>query len=459
MEATQPLSQPSEPPPRLSPRPNYGKIHAKPLPVTAYPLPPLIPHNPLSIIHIAFTYFYQLLASPSSHPKVLHEGYLSPETRSVHVTDEIAIRALWENGFFGKGSLSRSEPSWLDREKKRMGLIANETSEEFTAQRRAERKRFKQERARKEREAIEEKLKEERRVHENEHLAEPTARSKYEGLNGGPVDSLAESMESLFEQQPLSPPMPPPIMVSLSDAADDIDAEKEDYIPQSPIEPAATEPSKSTEQDLEAEAAAIENQEHLQLNPSEVFFLVYALGILQIRAPKNSALLPPETLFTLFRQHSYFPPREPQDLQPDDPFLLQYVVYHHFRSLGWVVRPGIKFAVDWLLYLRGPVFSHAEFAVIVLPAYTDSYWRSTEELKMSTEKKESKSWWWLHCVNRVQSQVRKSLVICYVNVPAPGALRAVAENGEEELDIGSLLKRYKVRELTLKRWTPNRERD
>jgi tRNA-splicing endonuclease subunit Sen2 len=46
-------------------------------------------------------------------------------------------------------------------------------------------------------------------------------------------------------------------------------------------------------------------------------------------------------------------------LLPDDPFLVSYVAYHHFRSLGWVVKPGIKFSCDWLLYRRGPVFSHA----------------------------------------------------------------------------------------------------
>lgn len=462
MEATEPLLQPSsEPAPRPPPRPNYGKIHAKPLPVTVCPLPTLIPHNPLSIFHIAFTYLYRLLAPPSSHPTVLYQAYFSPETRSVHVTEETVVRALWEHGFFGKGSLSRSEPSWLDREKKRRGLIANETSEEFTAQRRAERRRFKQERARKEREAIEEKLKEERRFHENGCVAEPTARSRYEGLNGGPVDSLAESMESLFKQQPLSPPVPPPIMLSLSEAANDTNAGKEDRVSRTPTELAASDPSKPLEQDLEAEATAIKNQEHLQLNPSEAFFLVYALGILQILNHNTSAPLLPETLFTLFRQHSYFPPRETQDLQPDDPFLLQYVVYHHFRSLGWVVRPGIKFAVDWLLYLRGPVFSHAEFAIIVLPAYTHPYWRSTQELQKSTKKKESKSWWWLHCVNRVQSQVRKSLVICYVEVPPPRAVPTLAERkaSVSESDIGQVLKQYKVRELTLKRWTPNRERD
>lgn len=44
----------------------------------------------------------------------------------------------------------------------------------------------------------------------------------------------------------------------------------------------------------------------------------------------------------------------------DNPFLVHYAVYHHFRTLGWVVKGGIKFCVDYLLYKRGPVFHHAE---------------------------------------------------------------------------------------------------
>lgn len=46
-------------------------------------------------------------------------------------------------------------------------------------------------------------------------------------------------------------------------------------------------------------------------------------------------------------------------LLPDDPFLVSYIAYHHFRSIGWVVKPGIKFCCDWLLYRRGPAFSHS----------------------------------------------------------------------------------------------------
>ncbi len=48
------------------------------------------------------------------------------------------------------------------------------------------------------------------------------------------------------------------------------------------------------------------------------------------------------------------------NLHFDNPFLVNYTVYHHYRSLGWVIKGGLKFCVDYLLYKRGPVFSHAE---------------------------------------------------------------------------------------------------
>lgn len=445
------VPQPSEQTPRPPPRPNYGKIHAKPLPLTTNPLPPLIPHNPISLLHIAFVYLHQVLSSRSSHPKTLYGAHLSLETNSVQVTDESAIRALWESGFFGKGSLSRSEPSWLDREKKRRGLVANETSEEFTLQRREERKKFKQERARKEREAIEDKLKEERRSRASSGAPEPIARAKLEGMNGSPVDSLADSIERLvLQEQPDEPPTPTP---NVPPAPNAIEAEFSSTDPQK----ISTRTDSMTSLGKEALAATIPNQEHLQLTPSEAFFLTYALGTLSIHHSQTSPSIPTFHLFTFFRANSYFPPLPPTELQPDDPFLLSYTTYHHFRSLGWVVRPGIKFAVDWLLYLRGPVFSHAEFAVIVLPAYTDAYWRSTPDLERQTKRKEGKTWWWVHCVNRVQSQVRKSLVLCYVEVPAPSRLPPVDDQGE--VDIGKFLGQYKVREFSLKRWTPNRERE
>lgn len=92
--------------------------------------------------------------------------------------------------------------------------------------------------------------------------------------------------------------------------------------------------------------------------------------------------------------------------RPDNPFLLQYVAYHHFRSLGWVVRSGIKFCVDWLLYKRGPAFSHAEFAIVVLPVYEDP---KDEQSSPFTPYPMggARDWVWFSSVNRVNTQVLK----------------------------------------------------
>lgn len=44
------------------------------------------------------------------------EGYFDTITRSVWVLKEKDSLTLWRRGFFGKGDLSRSEPSWLARQ-------------------------------------------------------------------------------------------------------------------------------------------------------------------------------------------------------------------------------------------------------------------------------------------------------------------------------------------------------
>lgn len=450
---------------RLKPsRPNYKQIHALPLPIKIYPLPPLIPHNPFSILQIAFTYLLQIVAPPSSHPKTLYRGCLSLETRSVHILDDGTARALWEQGFFGKGSLSRSEPSWLDREKRKRGFALIETSEEVTGRRRAERKEFKKERARKERRAIEERLEEEAKG-----LAIKLNNQTYDSDPGHHSSATSRENHKLHEEDGLD--------LATSKRA------KESRTKTLPEDSARNIPHANSSTEPSAKQTII-NQEHLQLTFEEAFFLVYALGILKINDPTTSTPLSNPSLLSTFRQSSYFPPLSPLDLQPDDPFLLSYAVYHHFRSLGWVVRPGIKFAVDYLLYNRGPVFAHAEFATVVLPAYTNPYWTSTPALAARTRKIEAQNTWrWLHCVNRVQSQAHKSLVLVYVDVPPPivvptplsippprpiltstppssAPLRLDSDSdSDSEIDITALLKQYQIRELTIKRWTPNRSRD
>ncbi|PLB43136.1 SEN2 subunit of tRNA-splicing endonuclease [Aspergillus steynii IBT 23096] len=447
------------------PRPNYKHIHRFPLPVSVHPLPPLIPHNPLSLVSVLLSYLTYFVSPP--HREV-YPAYFDPDTSSVHVTDEKAIRALWEMGFFGKGTLSRSEPSWLEREKKRRGLLGGVTSEEATRQRRSERRELKLERARMERVAIEERLKAEAVARETGVMPgdQSSMPAAAEGVTNGTVPTTEKySLRKAKEARILE--------TRQAVTQNEEDGSPGGKSPQggktvrfSPVvqakefasDSAIVHLPQSTPQEQESsEEPGLENEEHLQLSREEAFFLVYGLGALQVFDREQNRALSSSSLLSTFCQHSYFPSRSPStDLNPDDPFMVSYVVYHHFRSLGWVVRSGVKFGVDYILYNRGPVFSHAEYAVVVLPSYEDPYWSATEERQAQCAQRQARSWWWFHCVNRVQAQVKKTLVVCYVEIPAPASSDPKASS---EGDIGALLGRYQVREITIRRWVPNRTRD
>ena len=429
------------------PRPNFKHIHRFPLPVNVHPVPPVIPHNPLSIISVALSYLTFLISPPRQE---VYTAYFDSATSSVHVTDERAIKALWEMGFFGKGSLSRSEPSWLEREKKRRGLLGGNTSEEATRRRRSERRELKLERARSEKLLIEERLK-----------AEAAAREAGTTLDGtASTNSLVDITATSAEKFSVKKALEAKHREFLLRATQNGDASSSSTSPSTPsndksvrFSPVLQERKVAPLSDVhEAEMDVVfENEEHLQLSNEESFFLAYGLGVLRVVDRENNAAISTSSLFNLFCHHSYYPPRTTSEaLKPDDPFMISYVVYHHFRSLGWVVRSGVKFGTDYLLYNRGPVFSHAEFAVIIVPSYGSPYWQETEERRAHAASQQSRTWWWLHCVNRVQAQVKKTLVICYVEVPPPA---------ESLDDLGVLLGRYQVREFLLRRWVPNRTRD
>lgn len=474
-------------PPR-KPRPNYNRIHRHPLPLQTHPLPAFLPHHPLSLLRLA----YALLSSTitSTPPLPQYHGYYDAFTNSVHVTDSIAIRALWEQGFFGKGSLSRSEPEWekLRREREeieREGRGA-ETAAEVTRKRREERRKVKLERAREEAEALEEQLRVEgklgvkgegelKRSEKIERDAAVDADGSL-GMSKTGKDALDDGSRTQLPNDHLQQEETPqetsikerePVLAAASAFPTPLSDENPSHLEQkpSPTGTSTTTPPKTS----------VPNQEHLQLSSSEAFFLTYALGVLCVHAsPTSSTILKPHDLLRLFStdplstaclQLSHFSPSPNANLagstpslklKPQNTFLPTYATYHHYRSLGWVVRSGLKFGCDFLLYYRGPAFSHAEFAVLIIPDY--SSWSDAAKLSIGDVHEKKRDWWWLHAANRVQSQVRKTLVLVYVEVPEPDAVEETKEEGEGSVDIKALLQQYKVREFVLKRWTPNRDR-
>ncbi|CAK7213796.1 tRNA splicing endonuclease subunit sen2 [Sporothrix bragantina] len=543
--------------------------YARPLPIRTFPLPTFYPSNPVSLFHLAFTWLGQVFRPPPAEPATIYEGLWSAVTRSVHVSDAQAMNDLWCQGFYGKGSLSRSEPNWLRREKARREAAGMATSEQYTARRREERADTKWERGRTEWEAIEQRRREEEAAEAAEaEKAEKAATKADVEVNGNEVNGLIILPAQSLPSPPLSPPpvvlkapVGPLELLALPNSEADLrraaavvtytptetpvaaeakplvngsakhatpealvngsaslkheatangnvnehvngnvngsttstsreplkrqksvrfspTVESTTFVHSDPPSPnhsslalskkaggdvvtnghtAANGPASvpGADQAITPVVDDIPNKEHLQLSVEEAFFLSYAVGALRVVDPQTQQALSTLQLFELCRQYSYYPPRTspPSELSTDDPFLIHYAVYHHFRSLGWVPRHGIKFGVDWMLYGKGPALDHAEFGVLVVPSYTHPGWAAADPTKARQAK--AKSWHLLHSVNRVLTVVLKSLVLVYVDIPPPGS----EENFREDGDISALLAQYRVREVMVRRWSSNRNRD
>ena len=426
-------------PQRRCTKPKYAQTYIYPLPIVTQELPTFLPHNPLSVFRIIYVLFRSFLISSPSHPTPKYGSYLSQRTEAVHVIDAYTIFKLWNMGFFGKGSLSRSEPTWLQRENGGSGLSNENISEEVTRKRREERRIFKLQRARKERQ----------QQRPEAHIETGNEYSN-RGSTSAPSNCIKNNRSS-----------PDFVPLNTNSSIFDSPHQAVTIIEKPSYQPTSYEGmngflkrSISYKEKFEniASNEVTKDQEHLQLTLQEAFFLTNGLGILDVTDMLTNSILTATNLFKLCCNITY--KKQTSHIEPDDPFIVNYVVYHHFRSLGWVVRSGIKFSVDYLLYNRGPPFAHAEFAVVILPEIGLLSNRQEQRDKGTIATKGYKSsWHWLHCVNRVQAQVLKTLLFVYVETPS------VVLPPKTSSDISELLKCYKVKEFIWRRWVPNRNRD
>lgn len=259
---------------------------------------------------------YYAIVKPEPHFK----GTFMEFGRFVWIQDQSSIHKLYKAGFFGKGDLSRSEPTWFNR-----NVQQNKVSlEELTVERRRKRRNA----------------------------------------------DIQSSDDTLKPHQIL------------------------DF---------------ARNQDVET----------FQLDLYEAFFLSYATNSLSITSA-NGQMLTLQNCWTSFAKCNIR-------------FNVNYAVYHYYRSLGWVPKNGSKFGVDFVLYQSGPSYRHADYAVVVVPLQHD---------KIESQK----SWEWLLRINRICTQVKKTLVLCYVHTP---------------YDISSYtnLSEYTIKEVIYKRWSPQKNRE
>lgn len=377
--------------------------------IYAYSLPMLFEEPQGSVSKTIYNVTGILGASRLRLLKPQCEGVFDAATRSVWVTNPSDVSILWKRGFFGKGDLSRSEPSWHARQINARRMAGKQlTSEEIREKRRAERKQFKLDRAK--------------------ALADAAAEAEA---------AFTEGREAVAPIIPSGATWKPQV----------IPAANQEDVPSSTVEVDEALPEPEEE---------LEDVEHLQLTMAEAFFLCWALDCLTIL---DSITLQPMGLKDVWQAFqgvqmvsipkSLTSPDTPYRF--DNPFLVNYAVYHYYRSLGWVVKSGIKFCVDLLLYKRGPVFHHAEFGVVVIPVYENPQDKETSPYKLTNV--EPFTWTWLSTINRVNSQVQKTLVLTYVTIPSE------SRHSTPLLSSPACLAQYSVREVVLRRFIPARMRD
>ncbi|KAG8933230.1 tRNA splicing endonuclease subunit sen2 [Tulasnella sp. 408] len=296
-------------------------------------------------------------------------GVIDLASKSVWVVNARDVAILWQRGFFGKGNLSRSEPTWLTRQTNELkGSAARSTAEEARAKRRVEREKFKTERA--------EAMAAAQAEAEAQFLVSKIAPE----LGEKPATSIVIPSNKNKTKPPSSPRPPSTLTTKLVPQPEDSSGPSSDVVasgqpleplsaiieplPESPGEPKPTE-SK------EGENFEIQEMEHLQLTLPEAFFLAWALG----------------------------------------------------------------------------------FSLVVCPVYEDPKDHESSPFDLTNAK--PMDWAWFSTVNRVNSQVKKTLVLVYVTIPSMDRMATASVS----LDHSTCLSLYSVREVVARRFIPARMRD
>ncbi|KAK3923974.1 tRNA-splicing endonuclease subunit Sen2 [Frankliniella fusca] len=167
--------------------------------------------------------------------------------------------------------------------------------------------------------------------------------------------------------------------------------------------------------------------EILNLLLEEALFLSYGLGCLYIFDVSGQKVLNHDEFWALC-------------LEVDTRFIERYVTYHHFRSKGWVVKSGLKFAGDFLIYKDGPGFYHASYVVITKVLFGENSIESGSTGKQM-------NWVSLMGLNRLAETSGKEVLFCYTIRPK--------ELLPDQPSSPDIIKKFKVHEVIPRRWQPS----
>lgn len=181
------------------------------------------------------------------------------------------------------------------------------------------------------------------------------------------------------------------------------------------------------------EPGSTDRPEILKLGLDEAYFLSYGLGVLSIVPEKSEdPFMNLDELWSTYRRLF-----DPDDLMH---FPVIYAAYHFFRSRGWIVKCGLKFACDYLLYDEGPPFNHSEFAVTVVRVQAGHQITSP-----------AIDWQHVNAMQRMSRGVRKKAILCHVVVGTDIA--------DEDFALVSVIQKMQIHCSLMERWDARRDHD
>jgi len=132
-------------------------------------------------------------------------------------------------------------------------------------------------------------------------------------------------------------------------------------------------------------------------------------------------------------------------------FIHNYIAYHHYRSHGWVVKSGLKFGVNFILYRQGPTYFHADYAITVINI-TPEFLLNPQQQLLLLESQRNVTWSSIQNLNRLAEQVAKSLIQCYVIYPNGGLTEEIC--GTPNI----CFSKVSIEEIEVKRFVVEKER-
>ncbi|KAJ2213046.1 tRNA splicing endonuclease subunit sen2 [Coemansia sp. RSA 487] len=193
--------------------------------------------------------------------------------------------------------------------------------------------------------------------------------------------------------------------------------------------------------DLEVMPDELSQMEPFQLSPYEALFLS-ELGCLEALDSNSGQRYTHGDLWRTLHAASAN--------EPASDFVLKYAAYYYYRAKGWVVRSGIKFGTDFLLYKSGgPSKSHSQYSVIVRERHPGPKGHRDANVPLA------ESWQFMFALSRVTAQAQKSLLVCYIDAPANNSARDMHEHVKADAEPD--LRLFGVQEVVVQRFNPNKK--